>query len=75
MTEEYKKFSEDHRWVQSNYFKMMANSQNLNTRLSNLICNIISSLEKVNLAEGFYFKEYYLVSKGKYMNQDEKERA
>ena len=68
MTEEYKKFSEDSRWVQTNYFKMLSGSQNLNTRLSHLICNIISSLEKVDMTESFYFKEYYLVSKGKYIS-------
>jgi hypothetical protein len=75
MTEHYKHFSEDERWIQINYTKLMENSHSEYTRLNTQLCNIVPSLESIDMTDQFYFTEQYIISKGKYMNLDEKEGA
>ena len=71
MTEAYKHFSKDDRWIQLNYTKFMENSQSLSTRLNTQMCNIVPSLEMIDMTNSFYFTEQYLIGKAKFMNQDE----
>lgn len=75
MTDAYKHFAQDRRWIQVNYSKFMENSQSLSTRLNTQLCNIVPSLEMIDMTEDFYFKEQYLIQSAKYMNFDENEGA
>lgn len=75
MTNEYKHFSEDSRWVERAYSCFMQGSQSLNTRVIAQLSNIIHLLEVIDCEYSFYLPETYLISKAKLETNDEKSSA
>lgn len=74
MTSHYQHLSQDERWVERAYMKLMETSQSLSTRVVSQLCNIIPVLEEIRFSNSFYIPELYMINKIKFHSGMEKSK-